>query len=251
MIARANDAQLRDLVFWSLGSLGGATWPLVAVTAPFFARRPRSRAAGARLDLLSSASARRATSASTSSGRASCWSRLALAVGASVAASGVIAFVGLVVPHLVRLAPRARPPHAASRLLPRRRRAARARRLGARTLVAPAELPVGVVTSPLGGPFFLWLLWRTRRAHGRLGMSRPRSAASPSAIGRHQDARRRFDSRSRRASSSRSSARTAPASRRCSSCSRASSTPTAATVVLRGEAARTAPPRESRSSGEP
>jgi iron complex transport system permease protein len=38
--------------------------------------------------------------------------------------------------------------------------------LVARTSVAPTELPLGVVTSLVGGPFFLWLLWRTRESHG-------------------------------------------------------------------------------------
>ena len=39
----------------------------------------------------------------------------------------------------------------------------------ARTAAAPVELPLGVVTALLGGPFFLWLIWRTRRAHGGWG----------------------------------------------------------------------------------
>ena len=39
----------------------------------------------------------------------------------------------------------------------------------ARTAAAPVELPLGVITSLAGGPFFLWLLWRTRRAHGGWG----------------------------------------------------------------------------------
>ncbi|MGQ0593358.1 MAG: iron chelate uptake ABC transporter family permease subunit, partial [Gammaproteobacteria bacterium] len=38
--------------------------------------------------------------------------------------------------------------------------------LGARTLIAPAELPIGILTSLVGGPFLLWLLWRERRVRG-------------------------------------------------------------------------------------
>jgi iron complex transport system permease protein len=86
-----------------------------------------------------------------------------LVVGAVVSAAGPIGFVGLIIPHLVRLV--AGPDHRV--LLP-------ASFLGggaflvicdtaARTLIAPAELPVGVITALCGGPFFLWLLKRQSR----------------------------------------------------------------------------------------
>lgn len=87
----------------------------------------------------------------------------ALAVGAAVAVSGIIGFVGLVVPHLLRLA--LGPDHRL--LLPG------AALLGgslllladllARTLVTPAELPIGILTALIGGPFFLALLLRWQR----------------------------------------------------------------------------------------
>ena len=93
----------------------------------------------------------------------------ALVTGAAVAAAGVIAFVGLVVPHLVRLA--AGPAH--SLVLPGSALGGAAlvvlADVVARTAAAPIELPLGVITSLAGGPFFLWLLWRTRRAHGGWG----------------------------------------------------------------------------------
>ena len=83
--------------------------------------------------------------------------------------AGVIAFVGLVVPHLVRLA--AGPAHAI--VLPGSALGGAAlvvlADVVARTAAAPVELPLGVITSLAGGPFFLWLLWRTRRAHGGWG----------------------------------------------------------------------------------
>jgi iron complex transport system permease protein len=84
------------------------------------------------------------------------------ATGASVAVSGGIGFVGIVVPHLLRLSigPDNR------YLLPA------AALLGAtlllladavsRTIVAPAELPIGIVTAAVGAPFFLWILLRRR-----------------------------------------------------------------------------------------
>lgn len=87
-----------------------------------------------------------------------------LAAAAAVAMTGVIGFVGLMVPHLVRLV--AGPGH--GRLLP-------ASALGgacllvlsdtlARCLLPPWEIPVGVITALTGGPFFLYLLWRHQRA---------------------------------------------------------------------------------------
>jgi iron complex transport system permease protein len=81
-------------------------------------------------------------------------------VGAAVAMSGMIGFVGLLVPHLVRLA--LGPGHRA--LLPRAALGGAAllvlADLVARTIVAPQELPIGVLTALVGAPFFLWLLLR-------------------------------------------------------------------------------------------
>ena len=92
----------------------------------------------------------------------------ALSVGAAVAVSGIIGFVGLVVPHLVRLT--IGPDHRL--LIPA------SAVLGgilllvadtcARTVVAPAEMPVGILTSLIGGPFFLWLLFK--QYAGRFGL---------------------------------------------------------------------------------
>jgi iron complex transport system permease protein len=83
-------------------------------------------------------------------------------VGAAVAASGIIGFVGLVVPHVVRLA--LGPDH--RRLLPASALLGATLLVGAdvlaRTVAAPAELPIGILTALIGGPFFLWLLLRHR-----------------------------------------------------------------------------------------
>jgi iron complex transport system permease protein len=87
----------------------------------------------------------------------------ALAVGSAVAVAGIIGFVGLVVPHLLRLAQG--PDHRF--LLPGSALLGAAllvcADLLARTVVVPSELPIGIVTALLGGPFFFWLLWRQRR----------------------------------------------------------------------------------------
>ncbi len=87
---------------------------------------------------------------------------VAASTGAAVAASGGIGFVGIVVPHLLRLT--IGPDH--RYLLPA------SALLGAsflliadavsRVAVAPAELPIGIVTATVGGPFFLWILLRRR-----------------------------------------------------------------------------------------
>lgn len=91
----------------------------------------------------------------------------ALLVAASVAISGIIGFIGLVVPHLMRMW--LGPDHRA--LVPGSLLAGAILLLiadtAARTLVAPAEMPVGLITSLLGAPWFLWLIFRQRgAAHG-------------------------------------------------------------------------------------
>ncbi|MDQ2952899.1 MAG: iron ABC transporter permease [Chloroflexota bacterium] len=87
----------------------------------------------------------------------------ALLAGAAVALAGLVAFVGLVVPHAVRgvIGARHRPLILASFLAGGA--ALVLADLGARTILAPAELPVGVITGAVGGPFFLFLLVRSRR----------------------------------------------------------------------------------------
>lgn len=87
----------------------------------------------------------------------------ALLAGAAVALAGLVAFVGLVVPHAVRglIGARHRPLVLASFL--GGGAALVLADLGARTVLAPAELPVGVITGAVGGPFFLFLLVRSRR----------------------------------------------------------------------------------------
>ena len=89
---------------------------------------------------------------------------VALAVGAAVAAAGTIGFVGIVVPHVLRLA--VGPDHRL--LLPASALLGAALLIAAdsvaRTLLAPAELPIGILTAVIGAPFFLWLLLRRERS---------------------------------------------------------------------------------------
>ena len=162
----ADDDQLRSITFWMLGSVGGATWPVVSSVAPFFivglALLPfRARA----LNLLTLGD-RDANHLGVSTERVSVIVLCALVTGAAVSVSGIIGFVGLVVPHVIRLI--AGPDHRF--LLPASilggSTALLLADLLARTVVVPAELPLGVVTAMVGGPFFLWLVHRTRSSWG-------------------------------------------------------------------------------------
>ena len=163
----ANDAQLRDLTFWTMGSLAGAKWTLLAFLGPWvllmswwLMRQWRVMNA-----LLLGEREAQHLGYALKRVRAQLVLACALIVGPLVAATGGIGFVGLVVPHLVRMTLGANHRW----LLP-------ACVLGgalaltladwlSRVAVVPAELPIGLVTSLVGGPFFLWLLARGRR-HG-------------------------------------------------------------------------------------
>jgi iron complex transport system permease protein len=161
----ADDNQLRDLTFWSMGSLSGATWPLLAFLGPWILLLSGwliSRWRVMNALLLGEREAQHLGFAMRSV-RRQLIVVCALIVGPLVAATGGIGFIGLVVPHLVRMLLGAN--H--RRLLPATLLAgALALALAdwlARIVVAPAEIPIGLITSLIGGPFFLWLLARGRR----------------------------------------------------------------------------------------
>lgn len=160
LIFMADDRQVRDITFWTLGSLAGSRWaqvPVVAVLAGIPTLLLCALARPLNALLLGEAEAFHLGI------RVETVKRLALvlaafAVAAGVAFTGLIGFVGLVVPHLIRLGfgadHRLVLPGAAllgGTLLV-------LADLLARSLAAPAELPVGVVTALLGAPFFLWLM---------------------------------------------------------------------------------------------
>ena len=105
-----------------------------------------------------------------------------LATAAAVSLAGPIGFIGIVVPHLVRLHGGCRPPHRAAGVGARSAPPfSSACDLVARTILAPIEVPVGVVTAMLGGPFFLWLLVRRRLAPSPRGPDRCGASASAAA----------------------------------------------------------------------
>jgi iron complex transport system permease protein len=165
LVFLASDQQLREFTFWTLGSLGGATYAKIVLILPFILFLLVLAPALARaLDALALGEA----DAFHSGVDVEKLKRLAIlgvaaAIGASVAVSGVIGFFGLTVPHLVRLA--IGPAHRA--LLPISALAGGAvlifADLVARTVAAPAELPLGILTAGIGGPIMLWLVLSRRR----------------------------------------------------------------------------------------
>lgn len=163
----ADDAMLRTLVFWNMGSLGGASFErvgmLVLCCALVWWRLPcQARALNA---LLLGESEARHLGVEVERVKRELVLLTALGVGACVAAAGLIGFVGLVVPHLVRLMVGANHRY----VLPASMLLGAALLLladiAARLVVAPAELPLGILTALLGAPFFLVLLLRAQR-HG-------------------------------------------------------------------------------------
>lgn len=163
----SDDQQLRQFSLWSMGSLGQAQWPtLIVATWLILPACLVTFLLSRRLNLLQLGDEdAHYLGVNVRKTQLQLLLLSALLVGVAVAVTGIIGFIGLVIPHLLRL-------HVGADhrwLLP-------GSVLGgaclllladtlARTLVAPAEMPVGLLTSLLGGPYFLWLILRpaTRR----------------------------------------------------------------------------------------
>jgi len=164
LVFAADDRQLRDVTFWLLGSMAGATWSKAAAIAPGLFIVATAMAFLARgLDLLVLGEAE-AFHAGVSVQRLKVIAIIvvAAATGAAVSVSGIIGFVGIVVPHLLRLM--IGPAHRL--LLPASILLGAALLLfadtAARTIAAPAEIPIGIITAAIGAPFFLFMLLRQR-----------------------------------------------------------------------------------------
>ncbi len=156
---------LQQVLFWLLGGFSGRRWEHVLLIFPYVVVGYVVAAAGARdlnLMVLGDETAR-SLGVATGRVRIQLTAAGALMAAAAVATSGLIGFVGLIVPHLLRLV--TGPDH--RRLFP-------AAALGgavtmlladtlARTLAAPREIPVGIVTAGAGAPFFLYLLTKQRK----------------------------------------------------------------------------------------
>ncbi|MDX2464427.1 MAG: iron ABC transporter permease [Porticoccus sp.] len=160
----ADNEMLRRISLWQMGNLDGADWPrtltMGLVAIPLILVLPREGKALNAMLLGESEARHLGVDVETMKRRLILLT--ALGVGVAVAVSGVVAFVGLIVPHLVRLI--IGPDH--RYLIPG------SAILGAvllvladtaaRTLMSPAELPTGVITALLGAPFFVGLLLQQR-----------------------------------------------------------------------------------------
>lgn len=165
----ADDAQLRNITFWNLGSVGTASWSQVLVvlvfSAPALLILPwMGRSLNA---MLLGEQEAQYLGFPVEKQKRIMLVCISLAIGSSVAFTGVIGFVGLVVPHLLRLFLGA--DH--QRLLPTSLVFGGCLLMGsdiiARTAAAPLELPLGVVTAAIGAPYFLYLL---QRSAGRINL---------------------------------------------------------------------------------
>lgn len=168
LIMAFSGEQVRAIYFWLLGGLGTRGWEALLAAAPLVA-------AGVALSVLSAGDLNLMALGEERAGQLGLeverFKRLALGTGALLAAAavsvaGIIGFVGLMTPHIVRLVLGA--DH--RRLLPAVVVGGALfmvlADLAARTVLAPEEIPVGAVTALLGGPFFLYLLRRERRTAG-------------------------------------------------------------------------------------
>jgi iron complex transport system permease protein len=161
----ADENQLRTFTFWTLGDLGGATWDKLLIAAPiligavvallFFAGPLNALVLGESEAYYVGVDVERAK-------------RLiivfaALAVAVSVSLAGIIGFIGLVVPHVIRVSF-----YSDNKLVLPASVICGALLLVvadiiARTIVTPSELPIGVVTAFIGAPFFMALLMKAKR----------------------------------------------------------------------------------------
>lgn len=167
----ADDAAIRSVTFWSLGTLGLATWGALGAVMPLAILGMLASVKFARvLDTMSLGDRAAAhLGVRVEPVRLQAIAVVGLLASSAVAATGMIAFVGLLVPHIMRiiLGPRHRHLLWTAALLGAS--VTLLADLAARTLLSPAELPLGVVTAIIGAPFFLLLLRTTRRSQGGWG----------------------------------------------------------------------------------
>ncbi|MBW7920829.1 MAG: iron ABC transporter permease [Rubellimicrobium sp.] len=168
LITVADDQQLRDMNYWAMGSLAGATWARVgmaaAVIVPVMALAPLLARGMNALALGEAAAHHMGFRVEALKRRAILLT--AAATGAAVALTGGIGFVGIIVPHLLRQA--LGPDHRL--ILPGAALAGGvllvAADVAARSLMAPAEIPIGILTALIGAPVFLHILLRRMAAGG-------------------------------------------------------------------------------------
>ncbi len=168
LIFTADTGGREQIVFWQLGSLNGSRWPETAVVAAVLVVAGAVAVAHARSYDLLALGERNARHLGVDVEQLRMLSivLVALLTGAAVAFAGIISFVGLVIPHLIRMI--VGPAHLGLLVSSALGGAVllTASDLLARTVVVGADLPIGLLTSLIGGPFFFFLLYRQRRRSG-------------------------------------------------------------------------------------
>ncbi len=161
----SDEQQLRSITFWMLGSLGGASWESVYTLLPFVAAATLVLPFMAKSLNTFALGEQEARQLGQRPERIKRWVILlaTMAVGASVAVAGIIGFIGLLVPHAIRMTIGSdnRIVLPASALLGSV--ALTISDLIARTIAIPSEIPIGVVTALLGTPLFLYILIRDKK----------------------------------------------------------------------------------------
>ena len=164
----ADTASREQIVFWQLGSLAGSVWSEIVVVVPLlFLGTVVAWVLAKQLDVLALGERNaRQKGVDVEGLRIIVIVVVALLTAAAVAFAGIIAFVGLVVPHIVRMA--LGPSHRALIVVSLIGGAALMvwADLLTRTLVDGADLPIGMLTALVGGPFFFGLLYQQRRRSG-------------------------------------------------------------------------------------
>jgi len=168
LLFAGDTASREQITFWQLGSLNGSLWREVGIVAPIMlVGLVVAVLLGRQYDLLALGERNaRHLGVNVESLRIGSIVLVALLTGVAVAFCGIIAFVGLVVPHVIRMAigPGHRPLIVASAV--GGGALISLADLVARTAVPGADLPIGMLTSLIGGPFFFYLLFRQRRRSG-------------------------------------------------------------------------------------
>lgn len=161
----ADDQSLRLITYWLLGSLGGATWQNIMIITPIlllaigaiFRRRSELN-----LLLLGEANAKFLGVKVEQVKKELLWFN-ALAVGVAVSVSGIIGFVGLVIPHILRITLGSDYRHLLLQSMLLGGAVMLMADLLSRMVAAPAEVPIGVITSLMGAPVFMVLLMRQKK----------------------------------------------------------------------------------------
>ncbi len=167
LIKSLDEESLAAIVFWMLGSFGGRDWSHVIFAAPYFIMGFFTVLAYARdLDLLSMGELEaRQLGVPVQRSRLVLMTASCLMTAAAVSISGIIGFVGLVVPHMVRLLQGPRHGHLlVSSAILGATVTVLADLFAKNLLPSGEELPVGVLTTLIGGPFFCYLLWQKKRS---------------------------------------------------------------------------------------